>query len=299
VIYACITLEAGIIYLIVEGIRNKLFYVGYYMYTGGKLMEWEKINTYAKQWTMEAGVKIRSSFLTTLNISSKSNANDLVTNIDRDIEKFFIEKIRKTFPNHRILGEEGFGDELEHSEGVVWLIDPIDGTLNFIHQQRNFAISVGIYENGIGVIGIIYDVVHNEMYCAVKGKGAFINDQPIPVLQETTVKKAIIGINASWVIENKRIDFRKIVPLIQDARGTRSYGSAALELVYVATGRIDAYISMRLAPWDFAAGIIIVEELGGVTSNILGEKLNLLEKSSVFVAKPGLHQEILDQYLIN
>jgi myo-inositol-1(or 4)-monophosphatase len=268
------------------------------MFTGGKLMEWENINTYAKLWTKEAGVKIRSSFSTTLNISSKSNANDLVTNIDRDIEQFFIEKIRKTFPQHRILGEEGFGDELDHSEGVVWLIDPIDGTLNFIHQQRNFAISVGIYENGIGMIGLIYDVVHDEMYCAMKGKGAFINDKPIPVLKETNVNKAIIGINASWAVENKRIDFRKIVPLIQDARGTRSYGSAALELVYVATGRIDAYISMRLAPWDFAAGVIIVEELGGVSSNILGEKLNILEKSSVFVAKPGLHQEILDQYLL-
>jgi myo-inositol-1(or 4)-monophosphatase len=262
-------------------------------------VDWEKINTYAKQWTKEAGVKIRSSFSTTLNISTKSNANDLVTNIDRDIEKYFIEKIRAIFPEHRILGEEGFGDELDHSEGVVWLIDPIDGTLNFIHQQRNFAISVGIYENGIGMIGIIYDVVHDEMYCALKGKGAYINDQVIPELRETNVNKAIIGINASWAVENKRIDYRKIVPLIQASRGTRSYGSAALELVYVATGRIDAYISMRLAPWDFAAGVIILEELGGVASNILGEKLNILEKSSVFVAKPGLHQEILDQYLLD
>lgn len=268
------------------------------MYNGGKLMEWENINTYAKQWVKEAGVKIRSSFSTALNISSKSNANDLVTNIDRDVEKFFIEKIRKTFPQHRILGEEGFGDELDHTNGVVWLIDPIDGTLNFIHQQRNFAISVGIYENGIGMIGIIYDVVHNELYCAMKGKGAFINEQHIPSLNETNVHKAIIGINATWATENKRIDYRKIVPLIQNARGTRSYGSAALELVYVATGRIDAYISMRLSPWDFAAGVIIVEELGGVASNILGEKLNILEKSSVFVAKPGLHQEILNQYLL-
>lgn len=262
-------------------------------------MEWENINTYAKQWTKEAGEKIRSSFSTTLNISSKSNPNDLVTNMDRDIEKFFIERIREKFPNHRILGEEGFGDELEHLQGIVWLIDPIDGTLNFIHQQRNFAISVGIYENGIGMIGLIYDVVHDELYCAMKGKGAFINDQPIPVLKEVGVKEAIIGINASWVTENKRIDFQKVVPLVRDARGTRSYGSAALELVYVATGRIDAYISMRLAPWDFAAGIIIVEELGGIASNILGEKLNLLEKSSVFVAKPGLHDEVLTNYLLN
>lgn len=261
-------------------------------------MKWDQIETYAKQWTKEAGEKIRSSFSTTLNITTKSSPNDLVTNMDRDIERFFIENIRTNFPEHKILGEEGFGDELHTSEGVIWIIDPIDGTMNFIHQQRNFAISVGIYEDGIGKIGIIYDVVHDELYYAIKGKGAFINDKPIPLLKEVKVNEAIVGLNAIWVTENKRIDYRKMVPLVQDVRGTRSYGSAALEIVYVATGRIDAYISMRLAPWDFAAGIIIVEELGGVASDILGEKLNLMEKSSVFIAKPGLHQEVLNNYIL-
>ncbi|MFD2443369.1 inositol monophosphatase family protein [Bacillus sp. CGMCC 1.16607] len=261
-------------------------------------MEWEIISAYAKEWTKEAGEKIRSSFSTTLNITSKSSPNDLVTNMDQEIEQFFIGKIRKNFPNHKILGEEGFGDKLHNTDGVIWVIDPIDGTMNFIHQQRNFAISVGIYENGIGRMGIIYDVVHDELYVAYKGKGAFLNNQPIPPLNEVTVKEAIIGLNAIWATENKRIDYRKVVPLVQDVRGTRSYGSAALELVYVATGRIDAYISMRLAPWDFAAGIIIVEELGGISSDMLGQKLNLLEKSSVFVAKPGLHQEVLEKYIL-
>ncbi|HYK71882.1 MAG TPA: inositol monophosphatase, partial [Pseudoneobacillus sp.] len=171
-------------------------------------------------------------------------------------------------------------------------------TMNFIHQQRNFAISVGIYENGIGIIGIIYDVVHDELYYAKKDKGAFINRKSIPKLKEAKVTEAIIGLNAIWATENKRIDNRKIIPLVQDVRGTRSYGSAALELVYVATGRIDAYISMRLAPWDFAAGIIIVQELGGIATNIEGRELNMMEKSSVFVAKPYLHQQILTNYLL-
>jgi myo-inositol-1(or 4)-monophosphatase len=260
-------------------------------------MKWDNIDTYAKLWTKEAGDRIRSSFSTTLNITSKSNPNDLVTNMDRDIEKFFINKIKEHYPEHRVLGEEGFGDELKNLDGIIWLIDPIDGTLNFIHQQRNFCISVGIYENGVGKVGIIYDVVHDELYFARKGLGAFLNDKPLPALKETTVQEAIIGVNATWVTENKRIDHRKIIPLVQKARGTRSYGSAALELVYVATGRVDAYLSLRLAPWDFAAGVIIVEEVGGVATNVLGEKLNLLEKSSVFVSKPGLHQEVMSEYL--
>ncbi|WP_442599349.1 inositol monophosphatase family protein [Neobacillus sp. D3-1R] len=261
-------------------------------------MKWEELDTYAKQWTKEAGERIRSSFSTTLDITTKSSPNDLVTNMDRDIEKFFIEKIREHFPQHKIFGEEGFGDTLNDLNGVVWIIDPIDGTMNFIHQQRNFAISVGIYENGIGQIGIIYDVVHDELYYARKGQGAYINGEPVPKLKETNISEAIVGLNAIWATENKRIDYTKIVPLVQDVRGTRSYGSAALELVYVATGRIDAYISMRLAPWDFAAGIILVQELGGIATNIEGKELNLMEKSSVFVAKPHLHQQILSNYLL-
>ena len=109
---------------------------------------------HAKQWVKEAGERIRASFDKTLNIETKSNPNDLVTNIDKEIEQFFIKKIRADFPTHKIMGEEGFGDELTNLDGVVWMIDPIDGTMNFIHQQRNFAISLAVYENGIGKIGL-------------------------------------------------------------------------------------------------------------------------------------------------
>lgn len=171
--------------------------------------------------------------------------------------------------------------------------------MNFIHQQRNFAISIGVYENGIGKIGLIYDVAHNELYHAIRGQGAFLNGKPIPRLEETTVKKSIIALNATWVMENHRIDHNLMIPLARDARGTRSYGTAALEMVFVATGRVDAYISMRLSPWDFAAGVVIIEELGGIVTNLRGEKLDFLTKDSLFAAKPGLHQSILKDYLKN
>jgi myo-inositol-1(or 4)-monophosphatase len=260
-------------------------------------MDWEYIDLQAKQWVMEAGDKIRDSFTETLNIQTKSNPNDLVTNIDKEIEQFFIRKIRKTFPNHRIYGEEGFGDEVKNLDGVVWIIDPIDGTMNFIHQQRNFAISLGVYENGIGKIGIIYDVAHGEIYHAISGKGAFMNDTPLPSLNKVTVKESIIALNATWVLENHRIDHNLLIPLVRDARGTRSYGTAALEMVFVATGRVDAYISMRLSPWDVAAGSVIIEELGGVVTNLRGKKLDFISKDSLLVAKPGLHQTIVNDYL--
>ncbi|XJZ28357.1 inositol monophosphatase family protein [Bacillota bacterium Lsc_1132] len=260
-------------------------------------MDWESIDRNAKQWIKEAGDRIRSSFDKTLNVQTKSNPNDLVTNMDKEIEQFFIAKIRETYPDHQILGEEGFGDEIEHLHGIVWMIDPIDGTMNFIHQQRNFAISLGIYEDGIGKIGFVYDVVHNELYHAQKGQGAFLNGKRLPMLKEAKVNEAIIALNATWVIENRRIDHNLMIPLVRDARGTRSYGTATLEMIYVATGRVDAYISLRLAPWDYAGGTIIVEELGGVVTNLRGEKLDFLSKDSVFAAKPGLHGTILKNYL--
>jgi len=108
-------------------------------------MNWDHIDEQAKKWIKEAGDRIRASFSKTLNITTKSNPNDLVTNIDQETEKFFIEKIRTEFPGHHILGEEGFGDQIDSLDGITWIIDPIDGTMNFVHQQRNFALSIGIF----------------------------------------------------------------------------------------------------------------------------------------------------------
>jgi myo-inositol-1(or 4)-monophosphatase len=259
--------------------------------------EWREIDTYAKSWVKEAGKRIRDSFQTTLSIQTKSNPHDLVTNIDKEIEQFFIERIKETFPDHKILGEEGYGDKLKNLNGIVWIIDPIDGTTNFIHMQRNFAISVGVYENGVGKIGIIYDVVHDEMYHAMKGQGAFMNDIPLHPLKEVQLNEAIIAMNATWVTENKRIDPSVLSPLVKDVRGTRSYGSAALELAFVAAGRLDAYISMRLSPWDFAAGVVLIEEVGGIVTTLEGKPLNFLGQNSLFASKPGLHGKIIKSYI--
>ncbi len=261
------------------------------------MTNWLEIDDDAKKWIKEAGESIKQSFSNALTIETKSDKNDLVTDIDKNTEKFFIKKIKDKYPEHRILGEEGFGDIVCDLDGVVWMLDPIDGTMNFVHQQRNFAISIGIYENGVGKIGLIYDVVHEELYHASKGNGAFLNDLALPRLQDVTVSEAIIGVNALWVTENNRIDPAVLSPLVRDARGTRSYGSAAIEMAYIASGRMDAYISLRLAPWDIAAGLILVEELGGTATTLKGEPLNLLEKNSLFISKPGLHDEIMSKYL--
>ncbi|WP_459499725.1 inositol monophosphatase family protein [Bacillus sp. C1] len=257
---------------------------------------WKEIDTHAKQWIREAGERLIASLQKTLIVETKSNAADLVTNMDRETEQFLIGRIKETFPEHSILGEEGYGDEVASLDGIVWLIDPIDGTMNFVHQKRNFAISIGIYENGIGKIGLVYDPVHDELYHAVKGEGAFCNDVSIPMLEKSTVEHGIIALNATWLTDNPLLNMGKMIQLVKLARGTRSYGCAALEMVYVATGRLDAYVTPRLSPWDFGGGMIIVEEVGGKVTTFAGTALSIVEKSSVLVAKTGVYEEIL-QYV--
>lgn len=261
-------------------------------------MNWGAIDRYAKSLIKEAGHKIRVSFYKTIDVESKAEANDLVTNIDRDIEQFFIHKIREDFPEHRIFGEEGFGDEIKSLEGVIWMLDPIDGTMNFIHQKRNFAISLGIYLNGIGMLGYIYDVMNDDFYHAVKGEGAYFNDERLPLLENTPIEEAVIGVNASWVAPNRRIEHMPIVEMVHRCRGTRSYGSAAIELAYVSSGRIDAYMSLRLSPWDIAGGMVIAQEVGAIATNMKGEIPHLLGQDTFIVAKPGLHEEILRNYIV-
>ena len=169
--------------------------------------------------------------------------------------------------------------------------------MNFVHQQRNFAISIGIIENGIGQIGLIYDVVHDELYHCIKGSGAFLNDKEIPKIKEVPLPESIIGLNPIWLTDNIKIDKNLTGKLVKDVRGTRSYGSAALEIAYVATGRMNAYISMRLAPWDFAGGAVIIEELGGKVTDLQGNPIHFLKKSSFLVATPELHKRIVEEYL--
>lgn len=258
---------------------------------------WTNIDQLAKQWILEAGKRIRETIDDELLIETKSDANDLVTNVDKETEKFFIDKIKKNDASHKILGEEGFGDQLENLDGIVWILDPIDGTMNFVHQKRNFAISLAVYENGVGKIGIIYDVMADDLYHVIAGEGAYLNKTKLRPLENAPLSKAIIALNATWLIPNKRIDHKLLAHIVREVRGVRSYGSAAIELAYVATGRLDGYITMRLSPWDYAAGKLLIEEVKGITSNLLGEPLSLLNKSSLFVGSPSVHSEISQKYL--
>lgn len=256
------------------------------------------IHEYTMEMIQEAATRIRQSFTEKMEIETKANANDLVTNIDKETEQFIVEKIQAYDASHRIFGEEGMSEEqFADLKGVVWIVDPIDGTMNFIRQQRNFTISIAIYEDGIGKLGYIYDVVRDELYYAIAGQGAYVNEKRIQPLESIELNKAIIGINASWVAKNNRLNTEKIAKLIHTVRGTRSYGSATIEMMYVATGRLESYMSMRLSPWDIAAGAVIAHEVGAKCTTLKGEPMNLLAQDTFIIANPSIHEQLISEYI--
>lgn len=255
-----------------------------------------EIYKFAYQIIEEAGRIIRDSIDDELHIETKSNPNDLVTNIDKETEAFLTKQILNTYPHHRILGEEGQGRDIEDEAGTIWIIDPIDGTLNFVHQQENFAISIGIFIDGVKYAGFVYDVMNKKMYHCKVGNGAWMNETQLKPLKNSELKSSLISTNPIWLTKDKLADIYK--PIIDDARSTRAYGSAALDFANVAKGITSAYLTMRLHPWDFAGGLILVEEVGGVVTNQLGEPLNILEANSILIGNKSIHDELLSQYFL-
>ncbi|WP_347860697.1 inositol monophosphatase family protein [Salimicrobium sp. PL1-032A] len=262
-------------------------------------MDKEKVFQDAKDWVLEAGEYIRDRINEPLHIETKSNPDDLVTQMDQDTEEFFAGKIKGTYPSHRVFGEEGFGDDVKDLEGVVWIVDPIDGTMNFVHQQKNFAISIGIYEDGVGEIGLIYNVMDDVLYTAVKGEGAQRNGEVLPELsKDRPLHRSIFSLNTTWLIEeNRLVDSKGIADLVKTLRSTRSYGSAALEFAFVAEGLIDGYVTMSLMPWDVAAGKVILEEVGGIVTAGDGSRLDMVKRSSVCATRDNIHEEVIADYI--
>ncbi|MEG0259503.1 MAG: inositol monophosphatase family protein [Lysinibacillus sp.] len=261
-------------------------------------MDIKQLDQFAKDIIIEAGERIRNAFSYDLVVETKSNANDLVTNIDREIELFFIKKIKAFDASHKILGEEGMGEKVDSLDGVVWIIDPIDGTMNFVKQHRHFMISIGIFKDGIGKLGYIFDVMREDLFYAIAGEGAWYNDSPLRKLQPILIEEAVIGINASWVAPSRHIQHEKVIELVRKVRGTRSYGSAAMEIAFVVSGKLDAYVSMRLAPWDIGGGTIIAQEVGAIATNLHGKQFDFLHQDTFIIANPSIHKELLENYIV-
>ncbi|SFL57382.1 inositol monophosphatase family protein [Salibacterium qingdaonense] len=255
---------------------------------------WNNVKNEAVKWVEEAGKILKESLYEQLDIQTKSNPNDLVTEMDYKVERILKERIEHSHPDHKIIGEEEAGRHIQSTDGVMWLIDPIDGTTNFVHQKFNFAISVAVVENGVGKIGIIYNVIQDEWFTAVAGQGAFLNERKLEQTKPVTLQEAVLGLNGRWLAREKRADEQSLHHMVRRSRSVRSYGAAAIELAYVACGRLDCYISFRLSPWDYAAGLVLLKETGHQVSTFQNDEVPLLEPCRIAASRPGLHEELLD-----
>lgn len=237
-----------------------------------------------------AGEKIRTLMKENLSIEQKSNFRDLVTNVDKEVEDFFIDGIKSRFPEHRIMGEESKENRFADLDGYVWIIDPIDGTMNFIKQRDNFGILISLFHNGEGLLGYIYDVNADKLCFGVKGQGAYLNGIRLPQATDLGIKDTLMNIG-DCVMRNDSPQSRK---LLNEALAFRSVGSAALAELAVFERKICAYLNYRLNPWDYSAACVIGKELGYLCVDIYGQPIGLLDKTTCIVGTEKACREIIE-----
>jgi len=206
---------------------------------------------------------------------------DLVTDTDKSVEAYVIGELTKAYPETSFLAEESASSTYTLYDAPTWIIDPIDGTTNFVHKLPLFCVSIALSVNKQIVLGVIYVPLVDELFTAVKGKGAFLNGKPIHVAAATKLQQAVVGTNVGYDRTPANVDYitEKIkLLLLNEVQSIRSQGSAASEMVAVACGRLDVFYERGIHPWDIAAGSIIVTEAGGVVTDITGQPLDLLSR---------------------
>ena len=225
-----------------------------------------------------------------LSVESKQR-NDFVSEVDRQAEQVIIRILRKAYPDHAILAEESGasgGGEFE------WIIDPLDGTTNYLHGIPHYAVSIAVRRRGIIEHGVVYDPAKDELFTASRGAGAMLNNRRIRVSRRASLEGALLGTGIPFR-ENQNIDgyLRSLRAFIGPIAGIRRQGSAALDLAYVAAGRFDGYWEAGLNVWDIAAGVLLVREAGGLVSDFEAAD-GYLDSGNVIAASPKLLKPMLD-----
>jgi len=204
---------------------------------------------------------------------------DLVTEIDEQAERVIREELLGTFPSYGMLAEEG--GELAGDDDTRWIVDPLDGTTNYAHRLPIFCVSIALERDGEVVLGVVHDPMHEETFVAEQGRGATLNGEPINVSDTDELIRALIATGFPYDRAEMPEALELFGRLAATTRGMRRLGSAALDLCYVASGRLDGYYERGIWPWDLAAGSVIVEEAGGELTNYRGDVLDLAGREIV------------------
>jgi myo-inositol-1(or 4)-monophosphatase len=228
------------------------------------------VHALAVRLAREAGAIQRTRYETALEIGTKSRSIDLVTEVDRACEALIVAALRRERPDDDILAEEG-GAHADAGAAWRWVIDPLDGTVNFAHGYPCFSVSIGVEHRGVRTVGVVYEPLRDELFEAVRGGGARRNGAPIAVSQEARFGRALLATGFAYDVHDAaRDNVEQFARVVKSAGGVRRDGSAAIDLCYVACGRFEGYWELKLHAWDVAAGILIVEEAGGRVTDLRG-----------------------------
>ena len=225
-------------------------------------------------------------------VIENKGVHDFVTYVDKTSEKKLIDGLLKIIPNSGFIAEENTADY--NGEEYRWIVDPLDGTTNFIHGLSPFAISIALQQNEKTVAGLVYEIGLNECFYAYKNGGAFLNDKPISVSKANKIKDSLIATGFPYYDYSRIDNFMKSLNyFIQNSHGVRRLGSAATDLAYVACGRLEAFYEYSLSPWDVAAGAFIVQEAGGKICDFSGGN-NYIFGKEIIASNPLVYDEFIN-----
>ena len=242
----------------------------------------------------EAGEILKEGYYTKKDITFKAK-KDLVTQYDVAVEKFLKKKFSKKFKDFNLIAEESDNANIEFNNSII--IDPIDGTTNFVNGVPHTAISVGVYKNKKPYLAVVYNPILDELYTAKIGKGAYLNGKKLKVSNENDFQKSLLATGFPYTSNTNEDDLndvlkkiKLILPLCQDLR---RLGAASLDLCYIAKGTFEGYYEMNLKAWDVSAGILILTEAGGVVSNINGDEYTLFEDKYLVASNGKIHKKFI------
>lgn len=219
---------------------------------------------------------------------------DLVSEADLASQQTIYDTIHGAFPDHDFLGEEADEDEVHSRESDFrWIVDPLDGTVNYVHQLPAYSVSVALEHRGVLQVGVVYDPIADECFSAARGKGAFLNGTKISVSKCHSLSAALAAASFSAGVTRESDEISRFLNVLVECQALRRLGSAALNLAYLASGRLDAYWATSVKIWDVAAGLLLLEEAGGVTSGVDGEPFDLSRPHFAAAATRSLHTELV------
>lgn len=245
---------------------------------------------------LAAGDILRAGFGTSFQIQFKSGDHNLVTEYDHKAEEAIITFLQAQVPNSRFLAEESglSGVETASSNAITWIIDPLDGTVNFAHQIPVFAVSIGAEKEGKLVSGVIYQPMTGELFVAEAGQGAFLNGKKIAVSPTPTLKQSILATGFPYnLAENPADCIDHFIDILKAGIPIRRMGAAAIDFAYTAAGRFDGHFEIGLSPWDCAAGKLLIEEAGGSITTWDGNPFDIRTTKTILATNSHIHQEAI------